>query len=136
MAIVTTQGKEWVVDKMQSVEVRPLGGNGGTTGPGLMDRIWWGTGGSAEAITNTMATSTERTAEARVTGTLSQPTTTTDRCVGTITATGAATITETGRVNTTTVSQAGETLLMRALFTGVPVLTSDQVTFTLDVVAA
>jgi hypothetical protein len=134
MAIFTTEGKEWGVDKWQSVEPRPAGGNGGASGPGLMDRIWWGTGASAEAAGNTMGTSTERTAEARTTGTLSQNTTTTDRCVGTITATGGATITEAGRTNTTTVSQAGEKLFMRALFTGVPVLTSDQITFTLDVV--
>jgi len=99
-----------------------------------MDRIWWGTGVSAEAVTNTMGTSTEKTAEARTTGVLSRPTTATDRCVGSIVCVTGGTITEAGRTNTTTVAQATEALFMRALFTGVPVLTSDTITFTLDVV--
>jgi len=101
-----------------------------------MDRIWWGTGTSAEATTNTFATSTERVAEARVTGVLSQPTSTTDRCVGTITSTGTANITESGRTNTTIVGQVGESMLMRALMTAVPVLAADAITFTLDVLTA
>lgn len=133
MAVLTTQGKEWIVDKMQSVEPRPAGGNGGASGPGLCDRIWWGTGSVAEAVGNTFANVTEAS-ENRTTGTLSQPTTTTDRCVGTITATGSKNITESGRTNTSTKGDTGQILFMRALFTSVPVETNDQITFTHDYV--
>ena len=133
MAIFTTEGKEWAVDKWQNVEPRPAGGNGGTSGPGLMDRIWWGTGATAEAVGNTFASVTEAS-EARTTGTLSQPTTTTDRCVGAITATGTKSITESGRTNTSTKGEAGQKLFMRATYTAIPVENLDQVTFTHDVV--
>lgn len=111
------------------VETRPAGGDAA----GKCDRIWWGTGVVAEAVGNTFGNVTEAS-EARTTGTLSQITSTTDRCVGLITATGTKSITETGRTNTTTKSQAGEVLYMRALFTAVPVENTDTITFTLDVV--
>lgn len=129
MAIFPTQGKEWLVDKAQVVEARPAGGDAA----GKCDRIWWGTGGVAEAVGNTFSNVTEAS-EARTTGTLSQPTSATDRCVGMITATGTKSITETGRTNTSTKGQADEILFMRALFTAVPVENTDTITFTLDVV--
>ncbi len=129
MPVFPDQGKEWTTDKVQNVEPKPAGGNAA----GLCDRIWWGTGGVAEAAGNTFANVTEA-AEARTTGVLSQPTAKTDRCVGTITATGTRNITECGRTNTTTKGQAGEALYMRTLFTAVPVETNDAITFTLDVI--
>lgn len=135
MAILVTQGKEWLIDKLQSVEPKPAGGNGGATGPGLCDRIGWGTGNAAEAVTVIFTTTgvTEAT-ENRVTGTLSQPTTTTDRCVGTMTATGAKSITQAWRTNTSTKGDTGQIMFIYALFTAVPVETNDQITFTIDYV--
>lgn len=124
MAVLTTEGKEWIIDKLQNVA--PLTN-------ALMSVVWWGTGVVAEAVGNTFANVTEAS-ENRVTGTLSQPTTTTDRCVGAITATGTKSITESGRTNTTTKGDAGQRLYTRALFTAVPVETNDQITFTHDVV--
>jgi hypothetical protein len=125
VAIVTTQGKEWVIDKVQ--DLAPLSN-------ALMRHVWWGTGAVAEAVGNTFSNVTEAT-EARTLGTLTQPTTTTDRVVGMIQATGTKGITESGRTNTATKGDAGERLYMRALFTSVPVENTDQITFTHDVVA-
>lgn len=122
MAILTTEGKEWIIDKVQ--DVAPLSN-------AKMDVILSGTGAAAEAAGNTIATFTE-VSEARVTGTLSQATSLTDRLVGTVTYTGSKTVTEAGRTNTTTKGDAGQRLLMRALFTGVPVLNTDSIEFTLD----
>jgi hypothetical protein len=119
---LTTAGREWVIDKVQSLA--PLSN-------ATMTAIAWGTGTNAEVVGDT-ALQTEAS-EARVTGTLSQPTTTTDRLVGTITAGGSKTISEVGRFNSTT--PAGSTLLQRHKFTGIPVESGDSVTFTLDLTA-
>jgi hypothetical protein len=118
MAVFTTTGKQWVVDKMQDVA---------PSSNAKMDWIAWGTGATAEAVGNT-ALATEAS-EARVQGTLSQPAADTDRVVGTITAAGTKTITETGRFNQLAV---GGVMLMRALFTGIPLLANDRIEFTLD----
>jgi hypothetical protein len=96
-----------------------------------MSAIGWGTGTTAEAVGNT-ALATEAS-EARVVGVLSQPTATTDRLVGTITANGTKTIAEVGRFNSTTA--AGSTMQQRHVFTGIPLIQDDQVTFTLDMTA-
>jgi len=127
MPVLTSEGREWIIDKLQGVAPLASSGNGGA----LMSVIWWGTGVTAEAVGNTFASVTEA-AEARVVGTLSQPTATTDRCVGTITATANKNITESGRTNTTTKGDAGQRLLMRALFTAVPVEIGDAIQFTHD----
>jgi hypothetical protein len=95
--------------------------------------LGWGTGAVAEAATNTFANTTEA-AEARVVGALSQPTASTDRLVGTITATATKSITEVMRTNTTTKGDAGQRLFIRALFTAVPVESGDAITFTVDYV--
>ena len=116
---LTTAGREWVIDKVQSLA--PLSN-------ATMTAIGWGTGSTAENVADT-ALVTEAS-EARVTGTLSQPTTTTDRLVGTITANGTKTIAEVGRFNSTTVS--GSTMQQRHVFTGIPLVVNDQITFTLD----
>lgn len=91
-----------------------------------MEYVAWGTGSAAEAVGNT-ALDTEA-AEARTLGTLSQPAADTDRLVGTITATGSKTITESGRFN----QSSGGVMQQRALFTGIPVVSADQIQFTHD----
>lgn len=122
MAVLTTQGKEWIIDKVQ--DLAPL--SNARMNIGIM-----GTGATAEAAGNTHASFTE-VSEARPTGTLSQPTTQTDRLVYTYTFTGTKTVTEAGRTNTTTKGDAGERLLCRALFTGIPVVSGDQIEVTFD----
>lgn len=112
--ILTTAGIAWLIDKVQDVVATK------------QQYIGWGTGAGAEAIGNTALTT--EASEARTLGTLSQPIATTDRLVGTITATGTKTITEVGRFDAAT---AG-VMLMRALFTGIPMLNGDSVIFTLD----
>lgn len=122
MAVLTTEGKEWIIDKVQ--DLAPLSN-------AKMDVILSGTGVTAEAAGNTVATFTE-VSEARVTGTLSQPTSQTDRLVGTVNYTGSKSVTEAGRTNTTTKGSGSQKLLMRALFTAVPVENLDSIEFTLD----
>lgn len=119
MAIFTTAGKAWVVDKIQEEPA-------GATMP-LMKWVAWGTGATAEAVGNT-ALATEAS-EARVVGVLSQPAADVDRCVGTITASGTKTITECGRFNQLAV---GGTMLVRSLFTGIPMVSGDRIEFTQD----
>lgn len=116
---LTNAGRDWVIDKIQSLA--PLSN-------ATMTAIGWGTGATAEAAADT-ALVTEAS-EARATGTLSQPTSTTDRLVGTLTANGTKTITEVGRFNQ--VATAGSTMQQRHLFTGIPLVTGDQIQFTLD----
>jgi len=120
MAIVTTAGKGWAVDKVQE---EPAG-----AALTLMKWIAWGTGAAAEAVGNT-ALSTEAS-EARVVSVLSQPAADTDRSVGTITANGTKTITECGRFNQLAV---GGILYVRSLFTGIPMVSGDRIEFTQDV---
>jgi len=121
---LTTVGRGWVIDRVQNVEL-PAGN--------LMQYVGWGTGTNAEAVGDTdLQTVATETATTRVTGTLSQPAATTDRCVATITATGTRTITEVGRFNVATVGGSNQQMQQRHVFTGVPVLSGDQITFTLD----
>jgi len=122
MAILTTAGKQWIIDKLQEEPA-------GATMP-VMKWVAWGTGAGAEAVGNT-ALSVEAT-EARVVGVLSQPTADVDRCVGTITANGTKTITECGRFNQLAV---GGTLYVRSLFTGIPMVLNDRIEFTQDMQA-
>jgi hypothetical protein len=116
---LTDAGRQWVIDKLQ--DVAPASNAKQTA-------IGWGTGSTAESAADT-ALVTEAS-EARVTGTLSQPTATTDRLVGTMTAAGSKTITEVGRFNSTTV--AGSIMQQRHVFTGIPLVANDQIQFTLD----
>lgn len=119
MAILTTTGKQWITDKIQEEPA-------GATMP-VMKWVAWGTGATAEAVGNT-ALATEAS-EARSVGVLSQPAADTDRCVGTITATGTKTITECGRFNQLAV---GGTMMVRSLFTGIPMVSGDRIEFTQD----
>ncbi len=120
MAVFTDTGRKWVIDKMREFIAA------GTT----QKFIGWGTGATAEAVTNT-ALATEAT-ETRTTGTITGVTTTvtgdTHRVVGTLTANAAKTITEVGLFDAVTVG----VMLLRALFTGIPLLTGDAIAFTLD----
>jgi hypothetical protein len=118
---LTTEGRGWVIDKLQNVA--PLTN-------AMMTSIGWGTGTTAENVTDS-ALVTEAS-EARVTGTQSQPTATTDRLVGELTAAGTKTIAEVGRFNTLTKADANEILLQRHVFTGIPLLANDRIEFTLD----
>ncbi len=116
---LTTAGREWVIDKLQ--DVAPASN-------AKQVALAWGTSTTAEAIGDTALIA--EASEARVTGTLSQFTTTTDRLVGTITANATKTIAEAGRFNSTT--PAGSILQQRHVFTGIPLVTGDQITFTVD----
>lgn len=126
MAVITTEGKGWDVQKLQNVA--PISN-------ALMNVITWGTGSQAEATVAAASPafgSFTESSEARVTGTLSIPAAQTDRCVGTMTASAARNITQTARTNTTTVGGSGQIMLLYALFTTIPLAIGDQITFTLD----
>lgn len=119
MAVYTTTGKQWAIDKLQ--DVAPNSNS-------KMEYQGWGTGATAEAVGNT--TLATEASEARALGTLSQPAADTDRLVATQTATSGKTITEIGRFNQSTVS--GSVMQQRALFTGLPLLTNDRIEGTQD----
>ena len=119
MAVVTQTGRRWIIDKVQN-----LAPNSNS----LMDWVGWGTGTNAESDGDS-ALQTEAS-EARVQGTLSQPTADTDRCVATLTANANKSISEAARFNQLTVS--GSVLLMRMVFTALPLLTNDRIEFTMD----
>lgn len=93
-----------------------------------MDFIGWGITATAEAVTDVQLASEVQT---RVTGTLSQPTATTDRLVGTMTADSTRNINEVGRFNKAD-NGAGRQMQQRHVFTTVPLVLNDQITFTLD----
>lgn len=118
---LTTDGRNWVQTRLNNVEL-PAGA--------LMQFVGWGTGTTVEAVTDLDLVT--QSAEARTTGTLSLPVATTSRCVATITSTSTQTIAEVGRFNIATKQGANQHLLQRHVFTGIPVLNADQITFTLD----
>lgn len=131
MAVYPTEGKEWSIDKAQGVAPLASGGNGGA----LMSVIGWGTGNAAEAVGVTFGSAgITEASEARVVGTLSQPTATTDRLVGTLTADGTKNITQAWRTNTTTKGDAGQRMFIYTLFTAVPMQLADSIAFTFDMV--
>lgn len=121
MAVFTTTGKQWFIDKVQ--DVAPISN-------AKQEYQGWGTGATAEAVGNT-ALATEAS-EARALGVLSQPAADTDRLVATQTADGTKTITEIGRFNTATKGGGGEVMQQRALFTGLPLLINDRIEGTQD----
>lgn len=126
MAVVPNEGEQWYVDKAQNVA--PLSN-------ALMDEMNFGTGATAEGETVTISGSVTEVSEARITGTLSQPSADTDRLVGTQTFSGTKTVTQYIRTNTTSKGDGGERLLLYALFTGIPVESGDSIEATGDVVA-
>lgn len=112
--VLTTVGKEWIVDKLDETVQ--------TTG----DFIAWGTGAGTAAVGDT--TLFTEASEARVTATRSQPSADTIRWVGTLTANGAKTITNAGNFTALT----GGTLLVKGDFTGIVLALNDQISFTIN----
>lgn len=112
--VLTTVGKEWIIDKLDETVQ--------TTG----DYVGWGTGAGTAAVGDT--TLFTEAAESRVVATRTQNTSTTVRWVATITAGGSKTITNAGNF---TASTSG-TLIVHGDFTGIPVQSGDQIQFTID----
>lgn len=126
MAVLTDTGRQWIVDKMRATGGAAVGVIQASPNDD-MEWIGWGTGSTAEGVGNTALTTAG--AEARVQGSKSSPSARVMRVVGTITATADKTVTEVGLFDQ---QAAGGTMLIRALFTGIPVVTGDQITFTID----
>ena len=114
MTILTSVGKQWIVDRMR-----------GTVATS-QQFIAWGTGATAEAVGNTALA--VPSAEARTTGTMSSPSAALYRVVGTITSASTQTITEVGLFDASTVG----VMAIRALFTGIPMVSGDSIAFTID----
>ncbi len=114
MTVYTTTGKQWSSDKFRGTVVTD------------QKFIAWGTGATAEAVGNTALATPA--AEARTTGTMSSPSAALYRVVGTITSASTQTITEVGLFDASTVG----VMMIRALFTGVPMVSGDSIAFTLD----
>lgn len=115
MATVLTQvGEEWIVDKLdETVQTKA-------------EYVAWGTG-AGTAGKSDVALFTEGS-EARVQGTLTQPTADKLRCVGTLTADGAKTITNAG----TFTLASGGVLVVHGDFAGVALALGDKIEFTAD----
>jgi hypothetical protein len=127
MAVLTDTGRQWIVDKLRATGGTAVGVVQASPNDN-MKWIGWGTGSTAEAVGNT-ALATAAT-EARVSGTTSSPSSRVHRVVGTLTVAGAdKTITEVGLFDQLA---AGGTMLIRALFTGIPLVVGDQIAFTID----
>ncbi len=103
----------------------------GDTGATEPSYVGWGTGAGTAAVGDT--TLFTEAAEARTVGTSTQVTTTvtndTYQVVGTITSLSGQTITNAGLLDAVT----GGNLFMKGDFTGVPLLTSDSIQFTMKV---
>ena len=112
--VVVDVGEQWIVDTMQAAADAPKWGA-------------WGTGAGIAAETDT--TLFTEASEARVSGTMSQPTADTLRVVGTLTADAAKTITNAG---TFTAVSAG-TLMVHGDFAGQALNSGDKMEFTIDV---
>ena len=114
-SVVTSVGKQWAVDKMDSTVSTRL------------EYVAWGTGAGTAAVGDT--TLFTEASEARVVGTLSQPSADVMRLVGTMTADGAKTITNAGSFT----DAVGGTLGVHGDFTGIVLAASDQIQFTIDI---
>ena len=110
--VLTTVGKDWIVDKLDET----LSTNA--------DWITWGSGTGTAAVGDTDIFGA--VSEARVQGVMSQPSADVFQCVGTMTADGTKTITNAGLF---TASAAG-TLVIHGDFTGVDLNANDQIQFT------
>jgi hypothetical protein len=111
--VLTTVGKAWVVDKLDSTVA--------TTGA----FIGWGTGAGTAVVGDT--TLNTEASESRVSATITQPAADTVQWQGTITANGTKTITNAGNF---TASSSG-TLIVHGDFTGIPLSLNDQIQFTI-----
>lgn len=114
MAVLTTTGRQWIADAMRRSVVTK------------QEYIAWGTGATAEGIGNTaLATPSS---EARTLGAITSPSAALHRVIGTIVSTQTQTITEVGLFD----ASAAGVMMIRTLFTGIPLLNADSVQFTLD----
>jgi hypothetical protein len=112
--VLTTVGKQWIVDKLdESVATKA-------------QFVAWGTGAGTAAVGDT--TLFTEAAEARISGTESQPSADIYRVVGTITSASAQTITNAG---TFTASTSG-TLVVKGDFTGIVLAIGDSIQFTIN----
>lgn len=112
--VLTDVGAAWIVDKLDETLQ--------TTG----DYIGWGTGtGTAAKADTTLFT---EAAEARVSGTRTQPSADTIQWVGTLTSASTQTITNAGNF---TASTSG-TLIVHGDFTGVSLNSGDKIEFTIQ----
>lgn len=114
MAILTTVGKQWVVDAMR--------GTVATT----QQYVGWGTGSAAEAVGNTALTTPA--AEARVAGAITSPSAALHRVIATITSASGQTISEVGLFDAST----SGVMMIRAIFTGIVLTTGESIQFTID----
>lgn len=126
MAVLTSTGRQWTVDKMRATGGGAVGSAQASPND-TMKYVGWGTGATAEAIGNTALATPA--AEARVAGTITSPTAALHRVVATITSASGQTITEMGLFDQLA---SGGTMLIRALFSGLPLLVNDQIQFTVD----
>ncbi len=120
MAILTTTGKQWIVDKMRE-----------TVGAGVTQKwVAWGTGTTAEAASQTALITAS--SEARTSGTISSPSAALHRVTGTIVSTQTQSISEVGLFDAATVG----VMMIRAVFTAIPLVTNDSIAFTIDLTQA
>ena len=118
--VLTTVGKAYIVDKLDSTVTTKL------------EYIGWGTGaGTADVADTTLFVedSGGSPAYARVQGTITQPATDKMRCVGTLTANAGKTITNAGSFTALT----SGTLGVKGDFTGIVLATNDKIEFTIDI---
>lgn len=126
MAILTTTGKQWIVDKMRATG----GGAAGTAQASpndTMKYVHWGTGTTAEAAGQTALVTAS--AEARVSGAITSPSAALHRVIATLTSASTQTIAEVGLFDQLA---TGGTMLIRAVFTGIALQSGDQIQFTID----
>ena len=118
MAVVyTSAGEGWTADIF----------DGTTSNTAVPYYVAQGTGTTAAAKGDT--TLETESAESRVSGTKSQPSADKNRVVATITATGTRAITEAGLL---TASSSG-TLIVRAVFSAINVVSGDSIEFTFEI---
>lgn len=89
--------------------------------------IGWGTGGATGELVGQTALVTPA-AEARTAGTITSPSAALHRTVGTITSASTQTISEVGLFDAST----SGVMMIRAVFTGIPLVSGDSVAFTID----
>ena len=115
--VFTTVGERKVADLWDGSTTAPAG-------------FWIGWGTSTQASAKGDGDLVAAAAEARVTATLSQPTTNVNRSVGTITAASSKEIGEAGLFAS---SSAGTAMFVRGDFTKVALAANDSIQFTFDI---
>jgi len=114
MAVLTSVGRQWIIDKMRDTVATQ------------QKFIHWGTGTTGELVGQTALVTPA--AEARTIGVISSPSAALHRVIGTLTAASAKNISEVGLFD----ASAAGVMLIRAVFTAIPVEIGDSVQFTLD----